>query len=415
VQSILIPVTDPYASRAAIVSGKQMKAITGLHPAFLALSAGYVATSASAQSSLALYGVIDDAVAYTNNQHGRSDLYLLQGSLSSSRLALRGSEALSSHTKAISDLQAGFDPNTGKEASPGLEFNRQALFGVEDETLGSILLGRQYSSYWTLLFPLGPVPSLTGATGTHPGDIDALDTTVRANNSVKYISAPMAGITTSVQYGLGGVPGSLHSGSEVSGALQYVGGPLSMAVGYLRLNNVNTSDGFNSTTGSSIGVSAINTGYLTARSIQHLAVLMNYERDPILVGLSYFNVAYRPDASSAFTGTAVFNTYGFIARYALAKKAAFAVGYSYTMASRANGISDAATYHQISMKQSYQFSKRTTVYFIQAWQRANGQTLDSSGTRNIVNASSDVGDAENSTPSSTESQVVAAFGLAVAF
>src|SRR5580698_2771923 len=172
-----------------------MKPITGLRPAFLALSVGYMATSASAQSSVTLYGVIDDAVAFTDNQHGKSNLYLLQGSLSSSRVGLRGSEALSSQTRTIFDLQAGFDPNTGKEASPGLEFNRQALFGLEDKTLGSILLGRQYSSYWTLLFPLGPVPSLTGATGTHPGDIDALDTTVRTNSSVKYISASMAGIT----------------------------------------------------------------------------------------------------------------------------------------------------------------------------------------------------------------------------
>jgi predicted porin len=408
-------VIGPYVGRVATVSAKQMKPITGLRPAFLALSVGYMATSASAQSSVTLYGVIDDAVAFTDNQHGKSNLYLLQGSLSSSRVGLRGSEALSSQTKTIFDLQAGFDPNTGKEASPGLEFNRQALFGLEGKTLGSILLGRQYSSYWTLLFPLGPVPSLTGATGTHPGDIDALDTTVRTNSSVKYISAPMAGITASAQYGLGGVPGSLQTGSEVSAAVQYVGGPLSMAMGYLRLNNVKTSDGFNSTTGSSIGVSAINTGYVTARSIQHLAILMNYERGPILVGLSYSNVAYRPDAGSDFTDTAVFNTYGFIARYALAKNTAFAIGYSYTMASRANGISDAATYHQISMKQSYRFSKRTTVYFIQAWQRANGQTLGASGARDIVNASPDVGDAENSTPSSTKNQVVAALGLAVAF
>ena len=386
----------------------------GLRLTCLTLSLGHV-VAASAQDSVTLYGVVDDAVAYTNNQRGNSNLYLLQGSLSSSRFGFKASELVSSETKVIFDLQAGFDPNTGKEASPGLEFNRQALVGVEDKTLGSILLGRQYSSYWTLLFPLGPVPSLTGATGTHPGDIDALDTTVRINNSVKYISASWYGLTASTQYGLGGVPGSLQSGSELSAALQYVRGPVSIGVGYLRLNNVSTSTGFNNTTGSSIGVSAINMGYITARSIQHLAILVDYERGPVLLGLSYSNVAYRPDARSTFSDTAVFNTYGVFTRYMLTKNATFAVGCSYTMASSANGVFNPATYRQISMKQSYRFSKRTTVYFIQAWQHANGQTLGAPGGRNIVNASPDVGDAENSTPSSTRNQVVAALGLAVAF
>lgn len=37
-----------------------------------------------------------------------------------------------------------------------------------------------------MLGPIGPTTALTGATGAHPGGIDALDTTVRSNNSLAY-------------------------------------------------------------------------------------------------------------------------------------------------------------------------------------------------------------------------------------
>ncbi|CAB3807493.1 hypothetical protein LMG28688_06554 [Paraburkholderia caffeinitolerans] len=86
----------------------------------------------------------------------------------------------------------------------------------------------------------------------------------------------------------------------------------------------------------------------------------------MLCALNYSNVQYRPGTNSLFTDTVVFNTYGAVVRYTFTPAIEVAGGYSYTRASSANGISDPAKYHQVSLKESYHFSKRTTVYALQA-------------------------------------------------
>src|ERR1700744_5274568 len=92
-----------------------------------AAAAGAAALPASAQSSVTLYGVVDDALTYVNNQKGHSNVYLRQGNLYSSKFGIKGSEDLGGGTSAIFDLQAGYDPNTGASSSSGLLFNRQSF------------------------------------------------------------------------------------------------------------------------------------------------------------------------------------------------------------------------------------------------------------------------------------------------
>jgi predicted porin len=89
--------------------------------------------------------------------------------------------------------------------------------------------------------------------------------------------------------------------------------------------------------------------------------------------------------------------------------------YSYTHASESNGIDDSARYRQISLKEDYRLSKRTTLYALQAWQHAGGRTLGAAGAGDIIDAAPVVGDSQNATPSTTSSQFVAMFGLAVTF
>jgi predicted porin len=95
-----------------------------------------------------------------------------------------------------------------------------------------------------------------------------------------------------------------------------------------------------------------------------------------------------------------------------------AAGYSYTRASRANGIGDAAQYHQISFEETYSLSARTTFYALQAYQHARGQSLIASGGTGgvaIANAVAVVGDSQNASPSSGPSQFVAMVGIRHAF
>jgi predicted porin len=92
-------------------------------------------------------------------------------------------------------------------------------------------------------------------------------------------------------------------------------------------------------------------------------------------------------------------------------------GYSYTQASKANGISDPARYHQISLEQTYNLSARTTLYALEAYQHARGKSLvaTGAGATSIVDAVAVVGDSQNTTPSSGPSQFVGMVGLRHAF
>lgn len=382
---------------------------------FAAAAAALACAPVFAQSSVTLYGAVDDAVTYVNNQKGSSNVYLRQGNLYASKFGLQGKEDLGGGTTAIFDLQNGFDLNTGAFASSGLMFNREAYLGLQNVRFGTLTAGRQYTPYYTFVGPLTGSAWLTGATGAHPGDIDGLDTTVRINNALVYTSPNWGGLQASAMYAFGGIAGSTGKGQTYSGALRYVSGPVSLALGYLRMDNAQQTGGFDPASTGSFGVSALNTGYVSARAIQHLAAAGNYTLGNLVLGLSYSNVEYKSGAQSLFGSTAVFNTYAALASYRFTPAFDIGAGIALTAASKANGISDAARYQQYSLKEAYHLSKRTTLYALQAYQHASGQTLGSKGAGNIVDAAPAVGDSQNGTPSSTRSQFVGMLGMAMLF
>ncbi len=104
------------------------------------------------------------------------------------------------------------------------------------------------------------------------------------------------------------------------------------------------------------------------------------------ISVTYTNVQYIPGTNSLFMDEAVFNTAGTVLHWKASPTWDFAAGYSYTWASKANGINDAASYHQFNLSQYYSLSKRTDLYALEAFQRANDNTLavPSGTTRNPV-------------------------------
>jgi predicted porin len=88
-----------------------------------------------------------------------------------------------------------------------------------------------------------------------------------------------------------------------------------------------------------------------------------------------------------------------------------AAGYSYTRATQANGISSSARYQQFNLSQYYSLSKRTGLYALEVYQRAGGQTLGTNGVASIINATADIGDGQNSAPSSSRSQFAGGVGI----
>ncbi|MPW20741.1 porin [Paraburkholderia sp. CNPSo 3157] len=378
----------------------------------LLIAGAVLSTGAFAQSSVTLYGVVDNAFSYVSNQRGHANFYMSQGNLQASKFGLLGAEDIGGGTKVIFRLESGFNSLTGAQSSAGLIFNRQAYVGLSNDKYGTVTLGRQYTPYFNMVGALGPTGVLTGATGAHPGDLDALDTTLRFNNSITYMSPNIAGLTFGAQYGLGGVPGSVTSGSNFSAALRYDYQAFSVAAGYVKLKDIATSQSL----GSFAINSPVNNGYATASSTQMIAAAARYNFNDLMIGVNYSNVQYAPGSHSLFASEAVFNTYGAIATYRFTPAVIAGIGYSYTRASKANGIDDPAQYHQISLEQTYNLSKRTTLYALEAYQLARGKSRIASGSgTTIADAVAVVGDSQNTTPSSGPSQFVGMVGIRHAF
>ena len=363
---------------------------------------------AAAQTSVTLYGVVDNAIAYSSNQGGHSNTYMNSGALAASKFGLFGTEDLGGGTQALFRLENGFAADTGAQSKSNVIFNRQAYVGLSNKTYGQITMGRQYTPYFQYVAALGPTNVLTGAVGAHPGDIDAMDTTLRVPNSITYTSPTFGGFQAGLQYGMGEQAGSMSNGSAFSAAMRYDYQAFSWSAGYVRLKNVAT---FQSNSGDFANNAPINKGYATADSAQIIGTAARYTMGQWMMGLNYSNVQYRPGAGSpaGFAQTASFNTFGAIATYALTPALTLAAGYSYTAENKRNGVDKAARYHQFTMEQVYAFSKRTALYAIEAYQKASGQTLGSSG--GIVNAVASVGDSQNGTPSSGPSQFVGMVGI----
>lgn len=377
-----------------------------------------------AQTSVTLYGIADDSITYQSSQTslgstngGRSNVKTASGIWAGSRFGLKGNEDLGGGTKVIFTLESGFNLNNGAQQYTNAMFGRQAWVGLTNADYGTFTLGRQYTSYYTLIAPYGPTTWLTGFFGAHPGDLDGLDTIYRANNSLVYTSPKIYGVIFSGSYSLGGLAGSVNRGSTWSGALQYSQGPVGIAAGISRINNSTPGGGAfgsDSTTisGSQSGVSAVTNGYQSAQAQQRVAASARYAfSDAWDVSATYSNVQYIPGIGSSFHETAIFNTAGAVLHWKPSVSLDFATGYSYTRATKSNHIDSAAQYHQFNLSQYYALSKRTGLYALQAYQVTRGQTLGTAGASSIINATAAIGDGFQTAPSSSRSQFAAGVGI----
>lgn len=180
-----------------------------------------VALPASAQTSVSVYGLVDLAVEYSSQGAG-SLVRLQSGSYQGSRLGFVGKEDLGGGTSAIFRLENGFTADAGTLGQGGRLFGRQAYVGLQNTSLGTLTLGRQYSPLYTALVQqdafnytmVGGLPALTvtkadGTTGVLLGTWEANG---RVDNTIVYESPVIAGFSARVMYGLGEVAGSQAAG-----------------------------------------------------------------------------------------------------------------------------------------------------------------------------------------------------------
>ena len=341
------------------------------------------AGAAHAQSSVTLYGVLDDSIQYVNNVNvsgsNKSSVGLAAGNLQGNRWGLKGTEDLGGGLKAVFQLENGFNPNNGALGQGGKMFGRQAFVGLQSDQFGTVTLGRQYDPVVDLVQAV-TADNYWGSTFTTPGDVDNNDNSSRTNNAIKYTSQTYAGFQFEALYAFGGVAGSTGSGQTWSGAATYSNGPISVAAGYIRMDNASTAAGRGATATTSAGWAsgatsdatfdgAINTQFASAKSIGIASIGAQYVVGPITAGLRYSNAQYKPDAFSTFTSTERYNVGAGFVNYQLTPAALLGLGYTFTHGS---GNGESASYNQISLGGDYNLSKRTDVYLVGAYQKASG-------------------------------------------
>ncbi|AMH43113.1 MULTISPECIES: porin [Burkholderiaceae] len=111
---------------------------------WIAAAVGCASVSgAQAQSSVTLYGRIDNGVEYMSNVGGHSRWRLASGEWGTGLFGLKGSEDLGGGNKAIFKLESGIDTSDGTAGDTnGRLYQRYAFVGIANDTYGTFTLGR---------------------------------------------------------------------------------------------------------------------------------------------------------------------------------------------------------------------------------------------------------------------------------
>ena len=380
----------------------------------LALAAlGAFAGVAHAQSSVTLYGIIDEGFNINTNSGGKHLYNLSSGVMQGSRFGLRGTEDLGGGLKAIFVLENGFDVNNGKLGQGGLMFGRQAYVGLSSQ-FGTVTLGRQYDSVVDYVGPLEAGDQWGGYIAAHPGDIDNFNNAYRTNNTVKFTSADYAGLKFGGTYSFGGIAGDVTKNQIWSLGAGYNNGPLVLGVGYLNARTPAASGGlFNNggtaATPAGAVTSPVYAGFASANTYQVIGAGGAYTFGAATLGLTYSNIRFAnlgASYASPFKGqTATFNNAEVNFKHQLTPALLVGAAYDSTRGSEVNGNSR-AQYHQGALGVDYFLSKRTDVYVIGVYQHATGETVNAAGA--VVTATAGINGLSGS---SNQNQLAARVGI----
>ncbi|SDD27558.1 Outer membrane protein (porin) [Cupriavidus sp. YR651] len=209
-----------------------------------AIAATLFSGAAMAQSSVTLYGQADMFVGGIKNPGTNDRAWVANsGGMQTSYWGIKGTEDLGAGTKAIFDLNGFFRTDTGRGGrfDGDSMFSRNAYVGLQNDTAGTIKLGRNTTPYFvsTILFnPLvdsyvfSPMIWHTYFTANNgrvydPGIIGDSGW----NNSLVYSTPTFGGLTANFIYGFGEQAGS-NSKNKWGGNVTYFAGNLAATVAF---------------------------------------------------------------------------------------------------------------------------------------------------------------------------------------
>lgn len=266
---------------------------------------GAFASTAYAQTSVQIYGIVDAGIRYNDNDAGvNNDSWRLDsGMQSGSRLGFRGTEDLGNGVSAIFTLEAGLNIDDGTTAqgvtasttSPGVNrlFGRQAFVGLTSNSFGTVKLGRQYTPIRVAVESIDPFG--IGLAGNAANVINVHGE--RTDNTLNYTSPSFGGFSGQIAYSFGEQT-SFPSGRHAGASLGYTNGPINVVVAYHDQNLLSggtatafptTPDGDERTAllGGTFdfGVAKLHAAYSVSKR-EDAVVATNFDRDDAMIGVS---------------------------------------------------------------------------------------------------------------------------------
>jgi predicted porin len=238
------------------------------------------ATTAQAQSSVTVYGIIGADVAHATNTGGAKTV-METSRLNPSRLGFKGSEDLGGGLSTVFDLETAINTDDGTTGM-GRFWGRGAYVGFKSDSLGTLTFGRHWNINDDILgnfFIFGgyAVFNYTGFGFT--SDL--------VNNSAKYVSPTFGGFTAEALVGAG--EGTGPKMAEIAGS--YAAGPVAFALTYHQAEYPGDLKNKLASAGASFGMDAwkVRAGYSHAdnKIDDYSLVASSYKAQAYDVGVDY--------------------------------------------------------------------------------------------------------------------------------
>lgn len=231
--------TSPFQPVASCVARTM-----ALRTILVAASSLTTAFSAQAQSSVEIYGIIDQGVSKANsgttpgamlNGRAAPDVWTIKAG-NTSRLGFRGNEDLGDGSYARFQIEHRFAADTGTASNANVFWLGRSVVAVGNKKWGEIYAGREYSPAYTVALNADPTlwsyVSQTGAAYTYANYTPVAATVeasnIRWSNTVGYKSPTLGPVTAEVATSLG--EGARKNSR--SGNVQYKQGPVWVGLAY---------------------------------------------------------------------------------------------------------------------------------------------------------------------------------------
>jgi predicted porin len=337
-------------------------------------------SSAFAQSSVTLYGIVDEAIRYQTNAGpgGNDQVSMTSGPETHSRWGLKGSEDLGDGWSAVFHLENGFEAFDGQLHVPDTLFSRQAYVGLSNNRWGSLTFGRQYAPAYDTLGDLFD-PLTVGNYWQNSWAYNGIGSYLEVNNAVKY-QGSFANLAIDALYGFGNQPGALGLGATYAVELTYTYGPAMLNVGFQQVSVPTSAAGSSVGTGVGSPINGGKTNFLHISGVYQLThdirLLAGWLHGQDQTGLTDSNMqqAGAPTLKGA-SPNRIDDTYYVGANWQATAPLLFTFAYYYGQTRNAElldgslgkGVNQSAT-----VLAEYSFTKRSEVYAITDWVRGTG-------------------------------------------